>query len=160
VSPSSHLKTETDSDSETMFSSYLEFGTMDKIHKPSDSDCCTPPSEPFKSTVLSYSEILNAYRAHEFFEFTTVLLEDQCFAYLKLTLLPFCMYKWLNYDYVLLYLIHFRKLRPFPSSGLKRKENYSTEPFRKKVQLHIHQWWRHYATNRKVAGSISDEENF
>jgi hypothetical protein len=30
-----------------MFSSYLEFWTMDKVHNPSDSECYTPSSEPF-----------------------------------------------------------------------------------------------------------------
>jgi hypothetical protein len=28
--------------------SYLEFRTMDKVHKPSDSECYTPSSEPFR----------------------------------------------------------------------------------------------------------------
>jgi hypothetical protein len=38
-----------------VFSRYLEFRTMDKVHKPSDLECCTPLSEPFrlyKSVVL------------------------------------------------------------------------------------------------------------
>jgi hypothetical protein len=37
VSLLSHLKTETDPVFETLFSSYLEFQAMDKVHKPSDS---------------------------------------------------------------------------------------------------------------------------
>jgi hypothetical protein len=38
MSTFSHLKTETDTVSETLFSSYLEFRTKDKVHKPGDSD--------------------------------------------------------------------------------------------------------------------------
>jgi hypothetical protein len=30
------------------FSSYLEFRAMDKVQKPSGSECCTPSSEPFR----------------------------------------------------------------------------------------------------------------
>jgi hypothetical protein len=37
VSPSSHLKMNTDPVSETLFPSYSKFRTMDKVHKPSDS---------------------------------------------------------------------------------------------------------------------------
>jgi hypothetical protein len=36
-----------------MFYSYLEFGTMDKVHKPSDSECYTPLSEPFRFYMTS-----------------------------------------------------------------------------------------------------------
>jgi hypothetical protein len=47
MSPSSHLKIETDPVSETLFfSSYVEFRTLDEVHKPSDSECYTPPSGP------------------------------------------------------------------------------------------------------------------
>jgi hypothetical protein len=38
VSSSPHLKAETNIASETLFSSYLGFWTMDKVHKPSDSE--------------------------------------------------------------------------------------------------------------------------
>jgi hypothetical protein len=31
-----------------VFSSCLEFPAMDKVHKPSDSECYTPSSEPFR----------------------------------------------------------------------------------------------------------------
>jgi hypothetical protein len=31
-----------------VFYSYLEFRTMNKVQKPSDSDCYTPSSEPFR----------------------------------------------------------------------------------------------------------------
>jgi hypothetical protein len=31
-----------------VFSSYLEFRTLDKVHKPGDSECCTPSSELFR----------------------------------------------------------------------------------------------------------------
>jgi hypothetical protein len=31
-----------------VFSSYLEFRTMGKVHKPSDSECCAPKSEPYR----------------------------------------------------------------------------------------------------------------
>jgi hypothetical protein len=48
VSPSPHLKKETAPVSETLFSSYLEFRTMDKLLKPSDSESYTPSSETFK----------------------------------------------------------------------------------------------------------------
>jgi hypothetical protein len=44
----SHLKTEIDPVSETLFASYLEFLTMEKVWKPSDSECYTPSSEPFR----------------------------------------------------------------------------------------------------------------
>jgi hypothetical protein len=37
-----------------MFSNYLEFLTMDKVQKPSDSECYTPSSEPF----IIYSYII------------------------------------------------------------------------------------------------------
>jgi hypothetical protein len=50
--PCPHLKTETDPVSETLFSSYLEFRTMDKVHKPSGSECYTPSSQPLGSTIL------------------------------------------------------------------------------------------------------------
>jgi hypothetical protein len=44
-----HLKTETDPVSETLcFLSYLEVQTMDAVHKPSDAECYTPSSEPFR----------------------------------------------------------------------------------------------------------------
>jgi hypothetical protein len=45
--PSLHLKMEIDPVSETLFSSYLESQMMDKVHKPSDSECYSP-SEPFR----------------------------------------------------------------------------------------------------------------
>jgi hypothetical protein len=34
-----------------MFSSYLKFRTMDKVHKPSDSECYTPSAEPFRTYI-------------------------------------------------------------------------------------------------------------
>jgi hypothetical protein len=38
-----------------VYSSYLEFRTMDKVRKTSDSQCCTPKSEPFRFySVFSY----------------------------------------------------------------------------------------------------------
>jgi hypothetical protein len=33
-----------------VFSVYLEFRTMGKVHKPSHSECCTTSSEPLDST--------------------------------------------------------------------------------------------------------------
>jgi hypothetical protein len=48
MSPFPPLKTETDPVSETLFSSYLEFRTMDKVQKPTHSECYTPSSEPVR----------------------------------------------------------------------------------------------------------------
>jgi hypothetical protein len=36
-----------------VLSSHLEFEAMDKVHKPGDSECCTPPSEPLNSVCLA-----------------------------------------------------------------------------------------------------------
>jgi hypothetical protein len=47
VSPSTHLKKETASVSETLFSSQLYFRKMYKVDGPSDSECYTTPSEFF-----------------------------------------------------------------------------------------------------------------
>jgi hypothetical protein len=38
------------------FFNYLEFRTMDKVQKPSDSECYAPSSEPFKIYLESYSK--------------------------------------------------------------------------------------------------------
>jgi hypothetical protein len=38
-----------------MFSGNLEFRTMDKAKKPSDSECCTPSSEPFRIEMFGVS---------------------------------------------------------------------------------------------------------
>jgi hypothetical protein len=48
MSPYPNLKMETEPASETLLPSYLEFRTMDKVQKPSDSECCTPSSEHFR----------------------------------------------------------------------------------------------------------------
>jgi hypothetical protein len=40
-----------------VFTSYLEFRTMDKVQEPSDFECYTPPSEPFRFYLL-YSRSL------------------------------------------------------------------------------------------------------
>jgi hypothetical protein len=46
MSPTSHLRTETDPVSETLCS--LEYRTMDNVQKPSNSEYYTPPLEPFR----------------------------------------------------------------------------------------------------------------
>jgi hypothetical protein len=48
VSPFHYLKMETDPVSETLFSIYLEFLTMDRVHKPADSECYSPWPEAFE----------------------------------------------------------------------------------------------------------------
>jgi hypothetical protein len=51
VSPSAHLKTETTSFWNVIFSSHSEFRTMDKVHKPSNSECYIPSSEHFRNYI-------------------------------------------------------------------------------------------------------------
>jgi hypothetical protein len=54
VSPSTHLKTETDPVSEAL-SIYLEFRTMDKVHTPRDFEKQIPFIEIFQNSKQSYS---------------------------------------------------------------------------------------------------------
>jgi hypothetical protein len=46
ASPSTHLGTEEDPASETLFYCYLEYRTTNKVYKPSDSECYAPLSVP------------------------------------------------------------------------------------------------------------------
>jgi hypothetical protein len=49
MSPCPHLGTKIDkSFQNVVFSSHLEFPTMDKVHKSSDSECYAPSSEHFR----------------------------------------------------------------------------------------------------------------
>jgi hypothetical protein len=47
VCPSSGLRAETDTISQTLYFVLIESRTMDKVEKPSDSECYTPSSESF-----------------------------------------------------------------------------------------------------------------
>jgi hypothetical protein len=52
LSASLHLKTETDQVSETLWFLVIEFQTKDEVHRPSDSECYTPSSEPLSTVYL------------------------------------------------------------------------------------------------------------
>jgi hypothetical protein len=38
-----------------VFPTYLEFWTMNKVHKPSNSECYTPQSEPFRFHKITFA---------------------------------------------------------------------------------------------------------
>jgi hypothetical protein len=61
-----------------MFSSYLEFLTMDEVQKPSDSDSYTQSSEPF---IFCYTEYLNINRDVGLAVLTAVLMSAGLMGY-------------------------------------------------------------------------------
>jgi hypothetical protein len=54
MSPNPHMRMETDPFSETLctFMCFLEYQMMEKVQNPSDPECYTPSSEPFKTNML------------------------------------------------------------------------------------------------------------
>jgi hypothetical protein len=62
--PFPHLKTETDPVSETLYFSYLEFRTMDRVYKPHYSECYTSLSELFRF----YNLFLCRLNAHTIYD--------------------------------------------------------------------------------------------